>query len=397
MSPRYIFFLILGVDTLILLFQTSQLSISYSEAKLLYGEPSFLQILIKISLHLFGQNDFGLRFVMILFHLLSAILMYKISAEYIKSHRNRLWLLVVFILLPGVVSAAVIVNTAGMLLFGLLLFVYLQKHLKQKYLNALLFTYSLIDISFAYLFLALSVYYIMQGQKKLFVYMLGLYGLTSYLYGFEVGGFPTGHFLDTIGVYSAIFTPIIFIYIFYALYRRYFSSQTDIIWYISTVVLLLSLILSFRQRLPLEHFAPYIILALPLAAQTFISSYRVRLKQYRTKYRIIFILSFVFLILNTLIVFFNKELYRIIDKPSQHFAYDTNVAKELALALKDKNINCITTEKKMQLRLKFYSITKCKKILLHQLPIATLSDSNVTIRYNDRVVYKANVTKINNQ
>jgi len=397
MSSRYIFFFILGVDTLILLFQTSQLSISYSEATLLYGGPSFLQYLVKLSLYLFGQNDFGLRFVMILFHLLSAILMYKISAEYIESQRNRLWTLVVFVLLPGVVSAAVIVNTAGMLLFGLLLFVYLQKYLKQKYLNLLLFAYSLVDISFAYLFLALSAYYIMQGEKKLFLYMLGLYGLTSYLYGFEVGGFPTGHFLDTIGVYSAIFTPIIFIYIFYALYRRYFSSQTDIVWYISTVVLLLSLILSFRQRLPLEHFAPYVILALPLSAQTFISSYRVRLKQYRTKYRIVFVLSFVFLIMNTLVVFFNKELYRIIDKPSQHFAYDTNVAKELALSLKNKNIYCVTTEKKMQLRLKFYSIAKCKEILLQQIPVTTLHDTDVTIRYNNRAVYRANVTKINNQ
>ena len=397
MNPRYIFFLILGVDTLILLFQTSQLSISYSEAKLLYGEPSLLQFLVKLALHLFGQNYFGLRIVMMLFHLLSVILMYMISAEYIKLQRNRLWLLVVFVLLPGVVSAAVIVNVAGMLLFGLLLFVYLAKYLKQKYLNIILFTYSLIDISFAYLFLALSIYYIMKGRKKLFAYTLGLYGLTSYLYGYEIGGFPTGHFLDTIGVYSAIFTPIIFIYIFYALYKRYFSSQTDIVWYISTVVLLLSLILSFRQRLPLEHFAPYIILALPLAAQTFISSYRVRLKQYRAKYRLIFVISFVFLILNTLVVLFNKELYRIIDKPSQHFAYNTNVAKELAIALKDKNINCVTTEKKMQLRLKFYSIAKCKEILLQQLPIATTQNTDVTIRYKNRVVYKANVTKINNQ
>ena len=397
MRERYIFFLILGVDALILLFQTSQLSISYGEAQLLYGEPTFLQYLIKLSLHIFGQNDFGLRFVMILFHLFSATLMYKISAEYIKTQRNRLWMLVVFVLLPGVISAAVIVNTAGMLLFGLLLFVYLQKRLNQNYLNILLFAYALIDISFAYLFLALSVHFILQGKKKLFVYMIGLYTLTSYLYGFEISGFPTGHFLDTIGVYSAIFTPIIFIYIFYTLYRRYFSSQTDTVWCISTVVLLLSLVLSFRQRLPLEHFAPYVILALPLAAQTFISSYRVRLKQYRTKYRLVFVLSFVFLILNTLVVFFNKELYRIIEKPSHHFAYNSNIAKELALTLKKRGIYCVTTEKKMQLRLQFYSIYRCEENCLQEVPVTTMHDVNVTIRYKNRVVYKANVTKINNQ
>ncbi len=396
MRERYIFFLILGVDALILLFQTSQLSISYSEAKLLYGQATFLQYLIKLSLQIFGQNDFGLRFVMILFHLSSAILMYKISTDYIKTQRDRLWLLVIFVLLPGVISAAVIVNTAGMLLFGLLLFVYLQKRLKQRYLNILLFFYAFIDISFAYLFLALSVYYILQDKRKLFVYMLGLYTLTSYLYGFEVGGFPTGHFLDTIGVYSTIFTPIIFIYLFYSLYRRYFSSQTDIVWYISTVVLLLSLVLSFRQRLPLEHFAPYVMLGLPLAAQTFISSYRVRLKQYRTKYRLAFVLSFVFLTFNTLVVFFNKELYRVIEKPSQHFAYNSNIAKELALTLKQRGIYCVTTEKKMQLRLQFYSIPRCEENYLQEVPITSTHDVNVTIRYKNRVVYKANVTKLNN-
>ncbi len=396
MRERYIFFFILGVDTFILLFQTSQLSISYAEAKLLYGDPSFLQYIIRFSLDIFGQNDFGLRFVMILFHLLSAVLMYEISTEYIKTVRNRLWVLVIFVLLPGVVSAAVIVNSAGVLLFGLLLFIYLQKNIQQKYLNVLLFTYAFVDISFAYLFLALSIYYIFQGKRKLFIYMLGLYSLTSYFYGFEISGFPTGYFLDTIGVYSAIFTPIIFIYLSYALYRRYFSSQRDIIWCISTVVFLLSLLLSFRQKLPLEHFAPYLILALPLAAQTFISSYRVRLKQYRTKYRFAFVLSFVLLALNTLIVFFNQELYKVLEKPSQHFAYDSNIAKDLAALLKKRGVNCVSTERKMQLRLKFYSISKCKKHYLQEMPIRSSHKTNVTISYKNRVLYRGNVTKINN-
>ena len=397
MRERSIFFLILGVDTLILLFQTSQLSISFGEAELLYGKPSFLQYLIKLSLDIFGQNDFGLRFVMILFHLLSAILLYKISLEYIKTTRDRLWLLVVFVLLPGVVSAAVIVNSAGMLIFGLFLFVYLEKRLQQSYLNVLLFTYAVIDMSFAYLFLALSLYYMMNAKRQLSLYMLGLYTLSSYLYGFEIGGFPTGHFLDTIGVYSAIFTPIIFIYLSYALYRRYFSLQRDIVWYISSVVFLLSLVLSFRQRLPLEHFAPYLMLALPLAAQTFSSSYRVRIKKYRRSYRLAFSLSLAFLALNTLVVFFNRELYRVVEKPSQHFAYNSNIAKELALSLKKRGINCLHTDKKMQLRLQFYSIKKCEKYYLQKLSVGTLLDTDVTIRYKNRAVYKANVTKINNR
>ena len=397
MRERYIFFFILGVDALILLFQTTQLSISYSEAQILYGEPSFLQLLVKISLSIFGQNDFGLRFVMISFQILSAFLMYKISKEYIALPRNRIWLLIVFLLLPGVISSAVIVNSAGLLLFCLLLFVYLEKRVAQKYLNILLFSYSFMDVSFSYLFIALAIYYFAHKKRELSLYMLGLLALTAYLHGFEIGGVPTGHFLDTIGVYSAIFTPIIFIYIFYALYRRYFSKNIDLVWYLATVVLLLSLVLSFRQRLPLEHFAPYIILALPLAASSFISSYRVRLKMYRTKYKAAFILSFVFLILNTLMVFFNKEIYRVIDKPSKHFAYNMQVAKELSKELHKKNVICVRTAKQMQLRLKFYGISQCDEIILQEVAANTKEKSDVTIRYRNRAVYKANVTKINNQ
>ena len=213
MTSRYILFLILGIDTLILFIQTSHISISYEEASLLYGDFSFLQLLTVTSLSLFGQNDFGLRFVMILFHLMSAVLMYLISKRYIAVQRNRLWLVLVFILLPGVVSSAIVVNSAGMVIFGLLLFIYLSEKLPQYALNALLLFYALIDIGFAYLFLGLLIYYLFEKKKSLSLYMLLLYSLTSFLYGFNIDGYPSGHFLDTIGVYSAVFTPIIFIYL----------------------------------------------------------------------------------------------------------------------------------------------------------------------------------------
>ncbi len=396
MMLKYVFFLILGVDTFILFLQTSHISISYEEAFLLYGDFSVLSFLTSLSLKLFGQTDFALRLVMILFHLSSAVLMYEISKRYISLERNRLWLLLVFILLPGVVSSAVIVNSAGMIIFGLLLFVYLSEKVSQHYLNILLFLYALSDIGFTYLFLGLAVYYSMHKKKYNFIYVILLYLLTSYLYGFEVTGSPSGHFLDTIGVYSAIFTPIIFIYLFYALYRRYISSEIDMLWYLSSTVLILSLILSFRQRIPLEHFAPYLIIALPLAAQSFISSYRVRLKKYRKGYKLAFILSFIFLISNTLAVFFNKELYAFIPNPKNHFAYEMHVAKELAQILKEKNILCLTTDTKMQKRLKFYGIRKCKNILLAETSLNTKKVTDVTIAYKISVLYKADVTIVNN-
>ncbi|WP_434636585.1 hypothetical protein MLC35_08530 [Sulfurimonas sp. NW7] len=397
MKYRIILFLILGLDASILIFQTTQISISPSEASLLYGDASFLQQLVKLSLKIFGQNDFALRFVMILLHLLSAWLLYAISAKYLALERNRLWLVTVFVLLPGVVSAALVVSHAGLIIFGLFLYIYLSQKLNDYYLNVLLFLYALLDAGFVYLFVGLAIFYLFQKNKILFLYNLFLSGLSVYIYGLNISGVPSGHFLDTIGVYSAIFTPVIFIYIFYTLYRGYLNDENDQIWYIASTALLFSLLLSFRQRVELELFAPYLILALPLAAKTFAHSYRVRLTNFRKRYRAIFVLAFVFLIFNTLIVMFNKELYLLLDNPKKHFAYKMHIAKKLATELKAMNILCVKTSQDMQKRLKFYFIDKCDENVLQELKPHSNIKSDVTIRYKNKILYKANVTKINNK
>ncbi|HIP14068.1 MAG TPA: hypothetical protein EYG74_01090 [Sulfurimonas autotrophica] len=396
MKYKIILSLLLGLDALILFFQTTQIAISPSEASLLYGNNSFLQLLVTFSLKIFGQNDFGLRFVMISFHLLSAWLLYELSAKYLTLERNRLWLVIIFILLPGVLSSALVLSHAGLIIFGLFLYIYLSQKFNDYILCIVLFAYALLDIGFVYLFFGLAIYYLFQKKQILFFYNLLLLGLSIYIYGLNISGVPSGHFLDIIGVYSAIFTPVIFIYICYALYRGYLNDENDKIWYISSSVLLLSLLLSFRQRVELELFAPYLILALPLAAKTFAHSYRVRLKKFRKRYRFIFVLAFIFLIFNALIVMFNKELYLVLDNPKKHFAYKMHIAKELAQKLKDKNIFCVTTDKKMQNRLRFYSISRCSDTLLQEIK-RDAENSDVTISYKNKILYKANVTKINNK
>ncbi len=397
MKYRIILFLILGIDALILFFEASHISISSSGADILYGKFSFLQLLVKSSLALFGHNAFGLRFVFIVMHLLSAVLIYLISGRYLTSERNRLWLMLTFVLLPGVISSALMVNHAGPVIFGLLVYLYLEEKCSKLFINLLLFVYALIDMGFVYLFLGLALYALSHKHKKEFAYNITLFFLSSYLYGFDIYGFPRGHFLDTIGIYSAIFTPVIFIYLFYVLYRRYLVDKRDKIWYIASTALLISLLISFRQRINIEHFAPYLIVALPLAAQTFASSYRVRLKEHRRGYRAIFILAFVLLIGNTLVVFFNKELYLVLDNPKKNFAYNVHIAKELAEKLKAKGIHCVTTDEKMQKRLRFYDVKKCTENILKELPYKSKKEESVTISYKNKILYKATVTKLNNK
>ncbi|MDD3835082.1 MAG: hypothetical protein PHS42_06375 [Sulfurimonas sp.] len=395
MSYRIILFLILGIDATILLFETSSLSISYAESMILYEEFSFLSLLVKASIYFFGTNDFALRFPMIILHLLSAILLYKISKEYVQKEKNRLWLVLIFVLLPGVVSSAIILNNAGLIIFGLLFFVYIYKNFSRKYTYFLLTLYLLIAGDFVYLFLALCIYAIYTKERNFFIFNITAFFISIFLYGIDAKGAPQGHFLDAMGVYSAIFTPIIFIYLFYILYRRYLTKDIEILWFIATVPFLLSLILSFRQRIELEVFAPYLILALVLAAQTFYHSYRVRLKMFRTNYKLAFTLSLIFLILNTLVVFFNKELYPYLSKPQNHFAYNMHVAKELASELKSRGIECVDTDYKMSSRLRFYGVTNCNAYKLTQVSKNIKNRDNVTISYKNRPVYYGNVTKVN--
>jgi hypothetical protein len=395
MNVRYILFLILGLDALTLVLQSGELSISYYEALLVSGDFSFLQLLIKSSIFIFGQNDYALRLPMIVLHLSSAILLFKISKNYLKLERNRIWLLLIFILLPGVMSSAIIVNSAGLILFALLLFVYVYENHSIKTTYILLFCYMLIEGSFAILFVALALFSLYKKERNNFLFSTALFFGSLLLYGIDTHGSPKGYFIDSIGIYAAIFSPIIFIYLVYVLYRRYLTKDLDILWFIATVALVFSLLLSFRQRITIEYFAPYLILALPLVAQTFEHSYRVRLDLFRKKYRWVFIISLALLFVNSSVMFFNKYLYQIIKEPKKHFSYNMHIAKELSKELKSRDIYCVNTDKKMQKRLEFYGVTKCNNLILRENSLNFTKTDDVTISYINRVVYNASVTNLN--
>ena len=386
---RYIFFIIIACDIALLLFQTTQLSISYDEAKLVYGDFSFLKILLNGSFFIFGKNDFALRFPMIFLHVSSVLILYKISDFYIKENKDKLWLIFIYILLPGVMSSALVVNSAGLLIFGLFLFVYMYKNKYENIAYFLMIFYSFIESSFLYLFISMLFYGFYSKKNSLIIVSFFTSLISIYFYGIEAYGAPKGHFLDFIGVYSAIFSPIIFIYLVYVLYKVYFIKRDclDMLWFLAVVAFVISLILSFRQRVAIEHFAPYLLVSLPLVAQTFISSYKIRLRIFRRWYKLAFILSLIFLIVNVFIVLLNKYIYLVVDKPKDNFAYNMHIAKELALKLKKEDIKCISLDSEMMLRLKFYGINGCKSEKQFQ---------NVTVSYHGIKVYDTNVTKINN-
>jgi len=394
MKTKYILPLLLVIDILILLYEATTLSISYDEARLYFGQYEFISYLSHFSTTLFGNNDIALRLVMILFHIGSVILFYKLTFWYLKQERERLILTGIFILLPGVISAALLLNNAGLVLFATLLFIYMyKKKVSELILFFVLLGFAFLDNSFLYFFLSLLIYNILYKKWEATFFLFALSLINLYLFGTDIGGYPSGHFLDALGIYAAIFSPILFIYIVYALYRTYLTQDTDIVWFVATIPLIFSLLLSIRQLVHIEYYAPFVIPALLIAGKIFTQSYHVRLQQFRKKYRLLFQSTVIFLFINFIVVLFNTQLYFMIKNPKRHFAYKHHVAKELANQLQKQGIKCIHTDYKMQLRLKFYGLAECHERILTSHVIE--NGKKVTISYNGVVLYQGYVTKLN--
>ena len=392
-NNAYIISALVAVHALILLFFTSQLSISYYEANIYFNGTNLLHYIINLSTLIFGQNDLALRLPMIFMHIMGAFLYYDISKNLFKKQSDKVWNLLIYLLLPGINSAAIMVDGAGLVLFLLLVFLYMYKH-KRQLAYYLLPIYVFIDASFAFLYLGFIFYAIHTRKSILLISSILLFGASMYIFGIDFGGHPKHYFLNTLGIYAAIFSPIVFLYLIYSLYRWGVKEEKTLLWYLATTAFLFSLLLSFRQQMKIEELAPYILLSTPIMVKTFLSSYRVRLREFRKQYRLLLLTGMSVLILSTLMIYLNKYLYVVIPKPHTHFVYKNHVVKELSKKLKELNINAVTAySERLQLRLKFYGIDKYENIRLLKSN-RSIKSQEVTIRYMDTEIARFYVTKL---
>jgi hypothetical protein len=358
MSNRLLLALIIFIDVAFLLYGISSLSISYHEAEIFFDQKNFIHFIAHVSTTVFGQNDYALRLPFMLFHLGSIVLMYKISVFYFQKEMDRIITVLIFVLLPGVTSAAILVNSATVVIFFTLLFIYLYLKKRENYYAFLLPLLVFVDDSFLTLFLALFVYGFF--KKEYFIaslsFMLVLASL--YLYGFDMTNDPKVYFFNVFAVYAVIFSPFLFLYFFYALYRIWIKEEKSLIWYISFVALVFSIVLSTRKMILIEDFAPFVVIATPLIYTMFLKSYRIRLPELRGVLKFWFGFIFASLVVIFALTHLNKYLYLFMEKPHKHFAYKYHLAKELAHELKKSGINGIKTDYRLQKRLKFYGIDK---------------------------------------
>lgn len=391
---NYYFYTFLSIVVFILLVKAEiSLSISYKEALNVFVNNSVLSIITKSSIYIFGQNDIALRLPFILFYLFSAIIMYKLTDKYFRYEKDRLIAICMFMILPGVLSASLLVNSAIMVIFFTLLYLY-YFHKTNKHSYLLLIFFLFVDNSFAILYLALFFFSFKMEDKKLMYFSMILFILSMYLYGFVTDGKPRGFLVDTFAVYASIFSPLLFIYFIYSIYRAGIKNERSLTWYISITALLLSVIFSFRQRVYIEDFAPYVVISLPFMLKTFFHSYRIRLKEFQRNYNIVAILVIVMLSINVILTFVNRPLYLVLPNPTKHFVYQYHFVKELSKELKKRNINDITClDKELLLRLKFYNINEGEKYFISTTEFYNY-DEKIIIKYYGKELFITYLKKL---
>ncbi len=391
-SYKNIFYSLFFVVLLSLFYSANSMSISYGEALNVFKNTSLLTILTNSSIYIFGQNDIALRLPFILFYLLSLLLMFLLTRDFFNKQSDRYISLSIFMILPGLISASLLVNSAIVVTFLVLLYVlYYQKWKKHCY--ALLVLFLFVDNSFAILYLALFFFSLRHKDKKLLIISLLLFFISMSIYGFDSSGKPRGFLVDTFAIYATIFSPLLFIYFFYTVYRSGIKKERGLIWYIATTSLIFSFVLSFRQRINIEDYAPYVVIFLPYMVRTFLHTIRVRLPQFRNKHYLISSLVLIVLFINLFFTIVNKPLYMLVEDPKKHFIYKYDYVKQLAKDLKENHINDIyTDDKKLLLRLKFYDINSGDKFYLSTKDLK-IYDYKFEIKYYGKVIYTAYVIK----
>jgi hypothetical protein len=372
------------LDFFILMGVAEKLSISIDEVNILMDNNAILGLLLQKLMQFTAYNDYILRLPMITLHLLSAWLIYLIAKIYAYKKHDAIYALIIFMLLPGAISSAVLVNTAGLLIFLLLLFIYSYKKFKTKALFMLPF-YFFIDSGFLVLYIALALYGLHKKNKFLFYFNIIMISIHFYWYNDTIGGLPSSHINELMASYAAIFSPVVFVYFFYVMNRMYLKKMYYFEWYISSTALIISIILSLRQEVSFEVFGAYLIISIPLVMNMFVEEYRIHLPIFRIKHKLFLIFIFISLFTSASIIYFNQSI---------HFETRHYIIKELAIELKKINIHAIHLQSpKDQKRIYFYGIKDSQNIQLRSDDVN--SSQKVTFSYSDKNNFTFYVSNIN--
>lgn len=335
--------------------------ISPHEAKILYTSHDIVGTLIRWGDSL-GAGFIGLRVFFLLFGFFTVGLFYQLSSRYFRKNEDVYLSTFIFMFLPGILTASTLANVGIIVLPLVLLFVLLYEKGYYYLLPPIMLALFFIHDASVIFFVSLFIYAVLHKDKKLFIFSLAF--LLSFVYlakGIDIGGRPSGHFAEIFGLYATVFSPLLFLYFFYAMYRILLRENKTLIWYISFTALAFSLLLSIRQRVYITDFAPYVMIAIVLMLDVFNHTIRVRLPQFQRRYKYGFAVVISFLAFSVFLIVGHKLLFLILDDPKKHFAYQIYQPYLLAKELRSQGIECYDgAHGRERYQLKYYEIPLCR-------------------------------------
>lgn len=334
--------------------------ISPHEAKTFYTSEDLLSTLMHWGDNVLG-GFIGLRLVFILAGFLSLFLFYELSRRYFDKREDAYMSTVLFMFLPGILTATTLVNVAILALPLVLLFVLLYERGSFWILPFIMLALFFIHEASIIFFVALLLYSIVHKDKKLGISSAAfLIAFVSLSKGIEIGGEPSGHFIEIFGLYASVFSPLLFLYFFYAMYRILLREKKTLLWYISFTALAFSLLLSVRQRISITDFAPYVMISVILMLDVFNKSVRVRLPEFQKRYKRAFNIVILFLIMSASLIVFHQVTYILSSNSNKHFAKRIYEPYFLAKKLKEEEVPCYKgAQGRIRYQLRYYDILPC--------------------------------------
>ncbi len=305
-------------------------------------------------------SELGLRIFFILFGIFNALLYYLITQFFLQKRADRYLSTLIYLLFPGVVASSILANSA--IIVSTLILIFIYAFFKKCWLavSIALLLLALIHWSAIIIYMILTLYALIK-QEKLLLGILMLSTLFYAYYGVDFSLAPEGsHILELLSIYATVFSPLVFIYLFYTLYRILLRGNRNMIWYLAFFSLITSLLMSLQYRISIVDFSPYIMLGSMLMIQGYYSSLRVRMRRFQNSYRWVFKIVTISLILSSLSILLNQPIYRTVGK--EYFSVFSPVYSpyDRALELKRNGKNCTkeTGAKRIE-QMKFYGIDRC--------------------------------------
>jgi hypothetical protein len=365
-KTKFLLFLFFYITALF--YVTITLPIGPHEAMAYYTDTKSLYYLTHFSKDWFG-SVLDVRLPFLLFGLLNMALFFRMSRAYFSKEEESYLATMIFALLPGIITSAILVNIAVVVITLVLSFIIFYEKKQQIGQVIVMILLLLIHDASIIFFIALVIFSAFKRDTQLFMFAMIL-SIISLLYFNEltINGKPKGEFLELFGLYVALFSPLVFIYFFYALYRILVRERKDILWYISFIAFVLSIVLSLRQQVIMTDFAPYVIVSVVLMVVSYHRTLYIRLPQFQKGYRLGFKIVISSLVLSAFVIIFHQLFFCFFKDKSKHFAYAFYEPYWKVLELHQIEQNCYTVErKKVQYQLKYYGIEECRDSIVPKI------------------------------